>query len=191
MSKTHIMHPFVDQSINDLHYCLFTGKANPHVLKVIKQMRISTEFCTLEAAIIGESHYLTFSCGTEIITELMACIDFSPDTLLGAKGTAIIQHPFAFKFDDHRYAFQAKIIDLQEISSAPLEAFELFYNRCALQDRALEHRFEMPCSSMFEAKTSIAMDIPTPDTLDIQTLHLYPNESRGILTFTRFHKVAQ
>lgn len=189
MSKMQIVHPFVDQSVNDLHYCLFAAKADRQALKVIKQLHISTDFFDLEAAIIGESHYLTFSNGTEIMTELMACIDFSPDTLISAKGSAIMQHPFTLNFDDHCYAFHAKIFDLNEIPAAALEAFELFYHNCSLNDRTIEHRFEMPSSSGYEAKTAIAVDIPAPTTLDIQTLHLYPNESRGIATCTRLHKV--
>lgn len=188
MSKTHIVHPFVDQSIDDLHYCLFTGQADRRVLKVIAQMSVSTESFDLTAAIIGESHYLTFSCGAEIMTELLACIDFSPDTLISAKGNAIMRHPFTYEFDDHHYTFQANIFDLNETHAAPLTSFELFYQTCALKDRTLEHCFEMPRASIFEAKTAIAVNVPMPHTLDIQTLHLYPNESRGIVTCTRFHK---
>lgn len=102
-----------------------------------------------------------------------------------------MQHPFTLNFDDYDYTFHAKIFDLNEPPAAPLEAFELFYHNCSLNDHTIEHRFEMPCSSIYEAKTAIAVDIPIPTTLDIQTLHLYPNESRGIATYTRIQKVTR
>lgn len=189
MSKIEIIYPFVDQSIKDLFYCLFPDKADKKVLKVINTLHVSTDFFDLEAVIIGQSHYLTFSFEKGIMTELMACVDSYPDVLLGARGKEIEQSPATLDFYDHHYTFHANIFELNEGPSGELEAFDLFYDHCKMKNSAIEYLFETPGSYAYEAKTAIAAHVSTDNSFEIQTLHLYPNEACGIITHTSLRKI--
>lgn len=185
MSSIASVSRFVDQSVADLHYCVFSGMPDRHALNIIRQERISNGFLSLELSIIGESHCMSIRTGSAVLTELLACLVPGTEPIVSAVGPAIPGRDYALNFQDLRYGFAAEAIDLSGGDHGTLRRYRDFYDACRPDGIALEHSFEMPCSYEHDARTAIAVMHAPGDGFEVRTLHLYPNEARGIATRTR------
>lgn len=178
---------YVDQTTKDLHYNVFSGSAEEENFNVIKGAEYTTDIVKITALIIGESHCINIAIGPHSLTEVLAgVVPKANEIMASAVSDEIFTQDVSLKLEDISYRFTANKINLG-ISDEGLAAFEDFYAKALIQNRAIEHVFEMPMLYDYEAKTAIAIE-ELDDTVRIQTLHLYPNEGTGVVTSTRVYK---
>jgi len=187
MNSLVTLEDYVDQSIRDLHYNVFSGSVEKETFNVIKSAEYTTDIAKITALIIGESHCINIDVGSHSLTEVLAgVVPKAKDIMATALSDEIFKKDVSLKLDDISYRFSAHKIDLK-IVDENLVAFEDFYSNALIRNRAIEHIFEMPIVYEYEAKTAIAIE-EIENTLHIQTLHLYPNEATGVITLTTVYK---
>jgi len=178
---------YIDQSVKDLYYNVFSGSAEKEGFNVIKSAEYTTSVAKITALIIGESHCINIAIGSHSLTEVLAgVIPKAKEIMASALSDEIFRQDVLLKLEDMSYRFTANKINLK-ISDENLIAFKDFYAKALIQGRAIEHVFEMPIAYEYEAKTAIAIEEQSK-AVHIQTLHLYPNEGAGVVTLTTVYK---
>jgi len=164
---------FKDQSSKDLRFHLLYESLNKTNLTILEKKSIDLgEGVAVEAAIIGESHYISFKHnGETLFTELLACIDMSTqhtdfDVYTNVSSLNVKRQPLGYSINIRTLKADQKIIDTFGSSSRDLIHLNyLFDNK----------DFDV------EAKTEIKI-MMNVDMLEIYTLHSYPNEDKIVLT---------
>jgi len=167
---------FMDQYSTDLKLNLIYEPLDKSSLTVLKMQKVDILYgFSIEAAVIGESHYVTLLFNNiEIFSELLACIDLSAqhknlEILACTESNNFISHVVS----DMHYAIDINIVEAnQKIIEAFSKTSKVLVN--------LSYKFENQ-EYEIEAKTEIKI-VLIEENLLIETLHSYPNENKIVLS---------
>ena len=159
------------QNPYNLYYCL-SGLPFTDSFKILKQDTISTDFFSVDAAIIGSSHFLKIN---NDLFEILTCQQISQTNLHIKK---------LYNISDKKICIQEKsagfIYDFTLTSQKLSEAeFDLFLKKYQSEEHWLQYTFHKE-----HALTVIDKKISDNGSIIFTTLHSYPESNTIIETST-------
>ncbi len=155
---------------DNLYYYLVNDSEVQLNVDIIKQKTISTNFGSIELAIIGSSHYMKLD---NTFTELLSCTheDIKDNLLIVKRSNDVIN--FSHQFDNLTYVTNI-ITERKKTESEFIQAEQLLYN----QDNDLKHFF---CKNT--ALTSLKTAIYEGKCI-VETWHTYPEHLKIVYSST-------
>jgi hypothetical protein len=176
---------YVDQSASGLIFYLTQGDVDVHALTVLASTEVSWDSYTVEAGILGASHYLRIrkECDVSLV-EVFACAELNLKTPLivsGPLGTLETKvnsriGPLIYSFEPRRMTWEKGRNELTQLTKA-VEDAKVSPCRFGLS-------FEFPCTVRDgkKAVTLVLGDFISSQFI-LRTAHCYPNEN--VIVFTR------
>ena len=180
---------FVDQSYTDLQLSIYSGDVDVSSLQIItQQKRILSPALTLQAGIIGASHFIKIQSNNFFFTEVFACAavpatnctqlyhaPFTQLSPLQIKGLPAITYQFTHQFKQLSDQAQINEILAQRIATLSPKGIHLSYTFPTLDKNTLA------------ARTVVLTDVSDDfSRIHTFTIHEYPNESVIVTNESQF-----
>ena len=171
---------YIEQYSSDLNLNFVYETLDKSDMTIIKQKKAKlSNGYSLEAAIIGESHYITLLYrDKEIFSEVFACID------LTSRHT---DHELInCQFDDNKMYYKSNQFDYEICLSLHVASQKLINSFSCVESPVihLSYLFENKDQKV-HAKTELFIRFQS-NKLCIKSLHSYPNENKIILSESHF-----
>ncbi len=179
---------YTDQSAKDLRLNLVRGPVDKKLLAVLCTGEVELPYGKVDAGIIGASHYLEFSNpdGSVVFTEVFACTDLDVE---GREyygdlndSSSITKH-----FGNLTYDFSVRNLNMEKGEDAFIELMGKINQNFSNLQIGLQYLFpvqdtegDFPPLTLVHVKAD-----PEKPSVEVDTLHAYPNE--GSLVFTKTH----
>ncbi|MBF0369054.1 MAG: DUF2617 family protein [Magnetococcales bacterium] len=177
---------YQDQSADQLRLTLSTGRLDENQFTILTRSRLQAPFVTLNAAIIGSSHFFHFDLGDgQHLYEILACTEGDSPGGKHAFGPfqgdeALVERLFFAKVN-YRFHWQKQALPG---GWAEMERIE---SRALANPHGLGLAYTFPpgeASGQTSPKTVVQVSEFSSNRLELETAHLYPNEQQLVITQT-------
>lgn len=174
---------YTDQTTDDIRLFLVEGDFGKEQFNVLEENTIKWRNLDVNYGILGESHFVNVSNGTDLFTEICACTSATFDT---AKSTVhvsdfvsnILNLPIIQTWKEYTYAFNYICI---EYSRGERGVSDLRSVKANEDIHSLAYTF--PSKNIFHKKPVTEVYLKkTEDSLFIRTVHTYPNDKLAVFT---------
>jgi hypothetical protein len=177
---------YQDQSADELRLTLCMGSLDQNQFTILQSGTLQTSFGTINAGIIGASHFLhfDFGCGDNLY-EIFACIDVESPGKLFNYGPFLddIGQVDRIFFNKISYSFNLQRSTMA-VGRAEMERIEAdIYAKN--QGLGLVYTFpQTETSKLITAKTIVLVQEVSQNQWHIKTVHAYPNDQQLVFTNT-------
>jgi len=164
--------PFSDVSIDALRLNLFRGSFNKEELLVVKNKEFKIKDYDVELAIIGASHFISFKKGKDLIfSEVFACVDIAgANQYIGDELKEVKTKVFDYEFKSYIFNIDKGKEIIQRFQDENILIFEFGMSK-EMKESAIT-------ALIFKEKDG---------KIELETIHVYPNENRAIVTNSFFN----
>jgi len=164
---------FTDISISGLNLNIFNGDFNKDALLIVDEISLMFKEYTVEVAIIGASHYISFIKNKKrIFSEVFACVEIPGSKRF--KGNEL-RNISSEVFD---YRFNSYIFKIDEDKSETIKRFK--------EENTLVYEFGKSREMKESAITGIIFK-EANGIIELETIHVYPQENKAIVTNSFFN----
>jgi len=163
---------FADVYISALTLNTFRGSFDKDALQVVKKNNYKIKEYDMELAIIGASHYISFKKEGEVIfSEVFACVDIAGATQYKDEELRMV------KINVFDYSFSSYIFELDK-DKYTVERFK--------KENTLVFEFGETEEFKESAITGLILK-EMNGKVELETIHVYPNENKAIVTNSTFN----
>jgi len=190
---------YVEQSLKDLKMNIIMGEFDISNLSIMEEKTILFDNLKIRAAVIGASHAITFTdvtSGEVVFTEIIANVNIEkdfPETKTKINFSNIIKTNMKnfsfkkFKKNNFTYDYDINFKKMNMYNNEDIYTnFDLLKNNQILLDFSF---LKKDPSQKLDSKTIVIVKIKKNNFGDtvifIETIHVYPNESKALKTETR------
>jgi len=167
---------YIEQSAGSIRLCVVKGSFDYAQLTILSEENITWNNILVRIGVLGESHFIQFTTGIEVLNEVCACIsvvtleesevfvnDFLPNVNEKSLTTHFSDFVYTFDFGYHTWEKGIKLLGkLTERDREEKNVFEITHTFPANNKKCAE-----PVTQIFVIQKEI---------LQISTFHTYPNE---------------
>lgn len=177
---------YTDQTSGAIRLYLARGNFDIAQFTVLNEQTIEHNGITVRFGILGESHFVRFEQGGEVLNEICACVDAkieNPQDILAHDFLPNLHTvPVTAAFGGRTYSFTFTYADWPhgEEKLAQLRTQQNEPNTHVLT-------YEFPKHDNHEHQGITEVYITTGESIEICTVHSYPNEHMMVFTESVFH----
>ena len=170
---------YIEQSSKQLVLQVFGRHPSRKVLNVLAESVLENEGIRVEAFVIGTSHAVLISQGSQKIAEIFSCSGIDELVPIIQKPLNALDSPVEILQGELEYSFESECKDMQV---GHQRLISLKSRKCDSRNTVLAYSFP-DCGEGPTPATVVAVEL-LDDHMCWETAHTYPNEDRVVFTRT-------